>query len=374
VNLIDRHILARFFANFVVLFLLLFIFAAAIDVILNLDRFVDASRDELAADAGPIRTTVKSVQLMLNFEAPRVFQFYAYLHGLVAVGAMGFTLAQMHRHRELVAVMASGVSLHRVAMPFIVAVFILSLVQIVNQEAVLPQVAPLLLRDHRQIGKSGVNEFEVRFTSDSKGTLLQSPSFDPKTSTLSWPTFLERDEAGRAVRRIGADSASWDNSRNGWTLANAQVMTLRKQGEVSPDAIRGQLLDFYATDISPQVLIVRRFAQFTAMLSIEQIREMLRTPGVTDSAALRRHLYSRFSSVLVNLLVMLIALPSFLLREPANLLFQSVMCAGMTIPAMIGAAIGMMVQLPGVTPAVSVFMPVLVLIPVALARITFVKT
>jgi hypothetical protein len=34
----------------------------------------------------------------------------------------------------------------------------------------------------------------------------------------------------------------------------------------------------------------------------------------------------------------------------------------------------MMVQLPGVTPAVSVFMPVLVLIPVALARITFVKT
>jgi hypothetical protein len=151
-------------------------------------------------------------------------------------------------------------------------------------------------------------------------------------------------------------------------------MTLRKQGEVSPDAIRGQLLDFYATDISPQVLIVRRFAQFTAMLSIEQIREMLRTPGVTDSAALRRHLYSRFSSVLVNLLVMLIALPSFLLREPANLLFQSVMCAGMTIPAMIGAAIGMMVQLPGVTPAVSGFMPVLVLIPVALARITFVKT
>jgi hypothetical protein len=110
------------------------------------------------------------------------------------------------------------------------------------------------------------------------------------------------------------------------------------------------------------------------MLSIEQIREMLRTPGVTDSAALRRHLYSRFSSVLVNLLVMLIALPSFLLREPANLLFQSVMCAGMTIPAMIGAAIGMMVQLPCVTPAVSVFMPVLVLIPVALARITFVKT
>lgn len=373
-NLIDRHILTRFFANFAVLFSLLFVFAAAIDVIINLDRFVDAARDELDSDSGPLRTPVKAVQLMLNFEGPRIFQFYAYLHGLVAVGAMGFTLAQMHRHRELVAVMASGVSLHRVAMPFIVAVFILSLVQLMNQEAVLPSIAPLLLRDHRQIGKAGVNEFEVRFTPDARGTLLQSPSFDPKTRTLQWPTILERDEAGRATRRIGADSATWDESRGGWVLTNAKVMTLRKEGAVGPDTIREPMVDFYATDVSPQVLIVRRFGQFTAMLSMEQIRQMLRTPGVTDSSALRRHLYARFSSVLVNLLVMLIALPSFLLREPANLLLQSVQCAVMAVPAMIGAAIGMMVQLPGVTPAVSVFMPVLVLIPVALARITFVKT
>lgn len=373
-NLIDRHILARFFSNFVLLFLLLFIFAAAIDVILNLDRFVDAAREELDASAGPMRTTLKSVVLMLHFEAPRIFQFYAYLHGLVAVGAMGFTLAQMHRHRELVAVMASGVSLHRVAMPFIVAVFVLSLVQMINQEAVLPKVAPLLLRDHRQIGEAGVNEFEVRFTADSKGTLLQSPSFDPHTRILSSPTFIERDDAGRATRRIGADSATWDDARGGWVLANSSVMTLRKDSTVSSDTVRSPAIDLYVTDISPQVLIVRRFGQFTAMLSMEQIREMLGSPGVADEAALRRHLYARFSSVLVNLLVMLIALPSFLLREPANLLLQSVQCAVMSVPAMIGAAIGMMVQLPGVTPAVSVFMPVLVLIPIALARITFIKT
>ena len=73
-------------------------------------------------------------------------------------------------------------------------------------------------------------------------------------------------------------------------------------------------------DISPRVLIVRRFGQFSAMLSMEQIRGMLQTPGVTDAAALKRHLYARFSTVLVNLLVLLIALPSFLLREPGNLM------------------------------------------------------
>jgi len=101
---------------------------------------------------------------------------------------------------------------------------------------------------------------------------------------------------------------------------------------------------------------------------------MLSTPGVTDEAALKPHLYSRFASALVNLLVLLISLPAFLLRELANLLVQSVICATMSIPAMIGAAIGMMVQLPGIPPGVGVFLPVLVLVPVAMARVTVIKT
>jgi lipopolysaccharide export system permease protein len=375
VTLIDRHILTRFFANFMVLLALLFVFAASIDVILNLDKFVDVSRAQLGGDAGMMRQVLGVVVLIANFEGPRIFQFYAYLHGLVAIGAMGFTLAHMHRHRELVAVMASGVSLYRVAMPFVIAVFALSLVQMVNQEAILPRIAPLLLRDHGQIGRHGVNEFEVRFTSDGRGNLLQAPSFNPLTSELTWPTFLERDDRGRTTRRIAAIEAVWDAARGGWSLTGARVMMLRTAATASAESAHGaQTIDFLASDISPRVLIARRYGQFSAMLSMDQIREMLQTPGVTDSAALKRHLYARFSAVLVNLLVLLISLPSFLLREPANLMVHSLTCASMSIPAMIGAAIGMMAQLPGVSPAVSVFMPVLVLIPIAMARMSFIKT
>ena len=41
---------------------------------------------------------------------------------------------------------------------------------------------------------------------------------------------------------------------------------------------------------------------------------------------------------------------------------------------MIGAAIFMMVQMPGISPTVGVFLPVIVLFPVALGRVTFVRT
>ena len=271
--------------------------------------------------------------------------------------------------------MASGVSLQRVAMPFVGVVFGLSLLQLLNQELVLPKMAPLLLREYGQIGQHAVAEFEVQFTADSEGNLLQAPSFDPNTSTLKSPTFLERNDRGITTRRIAADPAVWDESHKAWKLTNARAIRLRElgEGEIAA-ATPPEVVEFYPSSITPQVLIVRRHSQFASMLSMDQIRDMLRTPGVTDEAALKRHLYSRFASVLVNFLVLLISLPALLLREPANLLIQSVKCATLSIPAMIGAAIGMMVQLPGIAPAVGVFLPVLVLIPVAMARVTVIRT
>ena len=41
---------------------------------------------------------------------------------------------------------------------------------------------------------------------------------------------------------------------------------------------------------------------------------------------------------------------------------------------MMGAAIGMTVDLPGLAPAAGVFLPVILLIPVAMARWTFLRT
>ena len=195
-QLIDRYILTRFLSNFVILFSLLYFFAVAIDLILNLDEFVDTARGESGEDTGRLRQLMIFVGLIIDYQAPRFFQLYAFLHGLLAIGAMGFTLAQMHKFRELVAVLASGVSLQRIAMPFIAGMFLISLAQLANQEFFLPRVAPLLLRSHSNIGKSGLDSFPVSFAKDGKGNLLQAAQFDPRTNRLHYPTFLQRTQLG----------------------------------------------------------------------------------------------------------------------------------------------------------------------------------
>ena len=358
--LLDRYIFARFLANFVTLFLLLFVFAAAIDVIINLDEFVEAA-DKAGVEGGAMSFVIALLGAIADFQLPRVFQFYAYLHGLVAIGAMGFTLAQMHRYRELVAVMASGVSLYRVAMPFIAAVFGLSVLQILNQELILPRVAPLLLRDNKQIGQRGVDRFPVQFTPDEKGSLWQAPSYEPAKQTMTAPTILERDKLGRTVRRITASQAVWSEAQKAWQLTDGKAITRHVSESDSPQPMLTESLATYPTDLTPRVLMVRRFNQYATMLNLNQIAQMLNSPAMKDREALLRYRYARFSSVLVSVLVVVLTLPTFLLREPANLLRQSVLCASLALPATLGAAIGMMVAMPGIPPAVGVFLPVIVL-------------
>lgn len=373
--LLDRYILVRFAVNFASLFSLLFIFGIAIDLMINLDDFVDTARELAGPDGGLPRFAWHLLVLAGDFQAPRLFQFYAYLHGLVAVGAMGFTLAQMNRYRELVAILASGLSLHRVAMPFIVATFVLSLVQLANQELLLPRVAPLLLRTNKDIGHKGVEKFEIGFTPDGAGNLLHAPSFDPQLRMLEYPTFIERDQQGRTTRRVTAERATWSADDRVWLLIDGKSLkpaTMVEDGQSSAPHVES--MERYKTELTPEVLMVRRHGQFAAMLSMGQISQMLESPLITDRDSLLRHYYSRFASVLTTLLIMALSLPCFLLREPASLLRQSLLCASIAIPATVGSAMAMLVEMPGVSPAVGVFMPVIMLGFMTTFPWTFLKT
>jgi hypothetical protein len=75
--------------------------------------------------------------------------------------------------------------------------------------------------------------------------------------------------------------------------------------------------------------------------------------------------------VLVNLLVLAIAVPFFLQRGPVNMLQMSVLCAAASVPAIIVSAIVMAAPIGGLPPAVAVAIPIALLTPVAVARISW---
>ena len=368
---IDRYIIGRLLLNFVLLFAVLYLFAATIDIILNLDEFMELANRQESEDSSWVWRLVIALGFAANYHLPQLFQFYAWLYGIVLVGAACFTLSQMSKHRELVAVVASGMSLRRVAAPFIAVSIVLGGVQIANQEIVLPKIAPLLLRTHRHASQEAVDAFPIKFTDDASGMLLQAASFDPGTGQLRTPSFLVRDDAGRTTRRYWAASAVWDPADSSWRLQDGQVVQIGIDGRSSSTAKPAEAVE---TDLSPTMLTMRRYGQVAGMLSLGQINEMLERPDSRDAPSLRRSSITRFAVVVLNVLVLVIGLPFFLDRLPGGLFLKGILCAGVVLPIYFTAAGIMLVPIQGLSPLLGSALPVLILLPVAMLRLGSLRT
>lgn len=387
---LDRYIARQYAINVVALLVLLFCFVVTIDVALNIDRFV-SNAENMARAAAPgadgqkpepssLRTAVITVFLVVDLWWPRLLQLFNFMLGLVLAGAMGFTVTQLVRHRELVGMLAGGISLRRVARPIIVVAVLATGLQVLNQELVLPRIAPLLSRDPGDAGKREWSAFEVKLPEDGQGRLYFARHFDPERGEATNLHIWERDKEGRAVRRISADRAVWRDGA--WRLENPREVPLDIAATASPQtsadaaAERPSSVTAIETDMDPTTLLVKRYAGFSQSLSWRQIGQMVHSP-LTDEQMrdrLERVRWGRVSLMISNVLALVITLPFFLMREPRNMVLQSVKCAPVGIIAMMGAVLGSALTLPGLPPALGVFLPVMVLVPIAIAVVAYIKT
>jgi len=209
-TLLDRYIAKQYLFNIIALTVILFSFVVVIDASLNIDEFLQRAGDlaqQRGEEApGAVRRWVVTLLLVVDFWWPKLLQLYSFLIGMILVGAMGFTFSQMSRNREFIAMMAAGVGLHRVMKPIIVVAGFFMVLQIVNTEILIPRIAPLLVRDHDDIGSRSLGSAVVPLTLDGSGRLFRAANFHADTNTLDGVYILERDENGKATRAITASS------------------------------------------------------------------------------------------------------------------------------------------------------------------------
>ena len=375
IAIIDRYVITRFLWNFLALFGALYVFGVAVDVIISTSKFIEAA-DIAVRDGRASSRWIGFALMLLDFHGPRVFQFFQFMLGMVSVGAMGFTFAQMHRSRELTALMAAGVNLRRPAMALLAAAAALNVVQLANQEWILPRLAPKLVRMHSDLVANRGSAFPVPLTRDANGRLLQADAFDPNTQQLRGLVVLERDDRGRARSRTSADSATWDAQREVWVLVNGRQIQLPGDAGTASSNASGsfdQPAAVVPTNLGPESLLTRRFRMYGQMLSTPQLLE-LRDGGGGDRAVASRLLASRLFGPLVNLLVLVAAVPFFLLREPRSLLQQSLRAAAFAVPVTITALTLTTVPVAGLPAVLAAALPAAVLLPIAAWRFSAMRS
>lgn len=378
-KLLDRYIARQYFLNIGALLLILACFVVSIDVSLNLSRYwntaVEASLKSPSMDSG-LRRVLITLVLIADLWWPRLLSLFSFLNGLVLIGAMGFTVTQLVRHRELVAVLTSGQSLFRVARPILLVAALMTGLQALDQELIIPRIAPLLTREQMDAGKRQLGSTRIPLMVDAKGRIFYAATFDADAGVMTDLSVWERDENALPTRRIHADKATWRDGA--WELDGVSVES-RRRGDTST----GKTPTRIETDLSPTALKIKCFAGFGQNLSFAQARRMLAaldTMGTDQEQArkmrdqLQRASLGRISTIASNLLTLIIAMSFFLTREPRNMMVQSLKCAPIGIISLMGGVLGTSATAPGLPTGLSVFIPVMVLLPVAIAMVSRVRS
>ena len=399
---LDAYLVRLFLLNFVVLLAVLMTLFVLVDFIVDIDEFLQAgaawSQDGYAG-GNRVLATLAAVG---GYYGPQSLLIYVFLSGPIVVGAMGFTFTQLSRQRELLAMLAGGISLHRVGLPVLTAGAVLAAATLPLQEFVLPELGPRLLRAKSELKNSEQRRNPLVFVPDGAGNLWSAADFRSRSRPpeLLQLRVLERKDDGGLERLVLAERALWREDATAAAgvggAGGAGVVTGRwelVQGdglrpptvaagvapdEVVPDRALSKLEPVPAlpTQLSPEVLVAQQAALLPSVLSLRRLQALAANEALTprQRAVFTRTVWGRFSLLILNVLLLVIALPFFLRRVPGDAMTLSVQACGVVLGAWAGGVLMLQASPASLPPVVSAWVPVAMYLPVAAWAATRIRT
>lgn len=242
---LDRYVIRSFLYSAVLWFVVIMALRTVIDLFVNMDEFTEREMSFLTAAAG-----------ICAYYGYQWLAYFAEMGGVMLAVAASFTLARMNHTNELTAMLASGVSLQRVALPIIAGSLVMSGLVVLDREVLIPPVAERIARPRDEWYERDM--FELRLMTDGRGTVWYAQRFFPQDHKMLRPVVLIRDERGKhLLARIGeapdlARGLSCEarpktfGGQTGWAVTNASLS--------SAGWPRSQSVYRVYTTISPQRL------------------------------------------------------------------------------------------------------------------------
>jgi lipopolysaccharide export system permease protein len=373
VSILDRYVIKQFLIGYAIALLVMLGMFITVDLFVNLDEF--AERADLGA--GAVMGNIAS------YYGAHVVLWFRDLAGVITVVAAVFSLARMTKNNELIAVMASGMSLKRFIAPIIVLATLLTGLQVLDQEILIPRLAQQLTRGHDDV--PGTKKYDLWFAADSNGNLINTFCFDEKLQKMGNALFIVRKRiAGTdqmiVVGRIKAREAAYDAARGGWALTDGQMMRIPESKDTIQVGPQTEPADFFASDLTPQQIPMRRQEGYKSLLSSAQLLHLANSKGTrqSDLAELYLQKHTRITDPVLNLVMLLVALPVLVCRDPRDMktailisFGTSTACFAMTFICKMFATEVFFNQ---VRPELWAWAPIFLFVPIAFVQLDSMKT
>ena len=376
IKILDRYVAKNFLIGYMIAFCVLIGLRIVIDLFVNLDEFTEH------ADLGTI-SVIMNIFIFYGLNSTLYFRDFA---GMITVVAAAFSLGKMVHHNELTAMMASGISLKRVIAPILVLAIVLTGLLIIDQELIIPSLSNKLVRSQDDL--PGQESYDVWFVSDASGSLICSPRFDVKTSTLQKPIIITREKkTGSFIWEptgwIEAKSAHYDPKHHDWLLTDGFFTPIPKTGPQESDeqnTISARVpLPAYYTDITPQEIPVIQASDQKTLLSSRQLSQLAaRGTKLKDLAFLYSQKQFRITDPVMNFVMLLVCLPVLVCRDPKSMKSAIAISFAITIASLIVGFVCKLLATEDVfghiVPEFWAWLPIFIFAPVAFIELDSMKT
>ena len=200
---IDKYIISKFLGTFFFSIVLIMSIAVVFDLTEKMDDFFE--------NQVPIREII--FDYYLNF-IPYFMNMFSPL--FIFISVIFFT-SKIAGNSEIIAILASGVSYHRLMLPYAISATILFILSFTLTGYIIPPASEKMLyfqdRYIQRFSHENARNIQMEV---SPGTILYIETFQKRTNT-GYRTSLENFDGKKLTMRITADRISYDSAYN-WTL------------------------------------------------------------------------------------------------------------------------------------------------------------
>jgi lipopolysaccharide export system permease protein len=364
-KILDRYIARHFVWGYAIAFSVLVGMRIVIDLFVNLDEFAEHT------DKGMWQVFRHTA----TYYAIHTTLYFREFAGMITVVAAAFSLGKLVRSNELIAIMASGVSLKRIVAPILAMSILLTGLAVVNQEILIPRFSADLVRHRDQV--AGEDFYAAWFLTDRNNSLICG-SFVTGESAFHDITIItrrpmrERPGISEVTGHIQADKAVYNPATRAWDLENGLFIPADDEKGPEPRT------EYRADGLVPRDIPVLVMADDKSLLSWRQLGDLI-AHNPRDIAQIYSQKNFRITEHIINLVILLVSLPVLLVRDPRTMKNAVMVSFGLTAACMVVTFGCKMLATEdavfrSLTPEFWAWLPVFIFVPVAFIELDTMKT
>ncbi len=265
--------------------------------------------DEILRHKVPLR-------LLATYYGTMVPIVFAQVAPFACLVAAGYTLGNLNRHQELMAMRASGIGPWAIIRPLVAVGLLMSGLVFVIQENLTPGAAAAtqsIKANYLERPPDPSKPHQILRTIHHLAAygqghaLLYAKTFDPVEKKMEGIVILQQGPDLRLIRKVTADEARWTGSQ--WRFYRGTILHFNSQGESIGKPVPFEAKIIRAGD-RPEILEKSESqAEFMNMKDLNRYVQRLAAAGGATTRKLKVDLYAKPAAALACLVLTIVGIP-----------------------------------------------------------------